>query len=154
MGPVCQIKCDYRFYLEKRALFGQGEDYRMPDEVLAAYTAEYIQSQPTPVVEFVWHGGEPTLRGIDFFRRAVALQQAQGSQKQIRNVLQTNGMLLTDEWCAFFEEHGFFIGEWIARWKGKFDQGWDKVREETLARQIQMGVVPPLRQWVPFIFGS
>jgi uncharacterized protein len=53
MGPVCQIKCDYCFYLEKRALFGQGEDHRMPDDVLAAYTAQYIQAQPEPVVEFV-----------------------------------------------------------------------------------------------------
>lgn len=110
MGPVCQIKCDYCFYLEKRALFGEGEDYRMPDEVLAAYTAQYVQSQPTPVVEFVWHGGEPTLRGLDFFRRAVALQEPFRGQKEIRIVLQTNGMLLTDEWCAFFKEHGFFIG--------------------------------------------
>jgi uncharacterized protein len=105
-----QIKCDYCFYLEKRALFGVGEDYRMPDEVLAAYTAQYVRSQPTPVVEFVWHGGEPTLRGLDFFKRAVALQQPYRGEKQIRNVLQTNGMLLTDEWCAFFKEHDFFIG--------------------------------------------
>jgi uncharacterized protein len=110
MGPVCQIKCDYCFYLEKRALFGQGEDYRMPDDVLAAYTAQYVRSQPTPEVEFVWHGGEPTLRGLDFFRKAVALQAPYRGEKTIRNVLQTNGMLLTDEWCAFFKEHDFFIG--------------------------------------------
>jgi uncharacterized protein len=110
MGPVCQIKCDYCFYLEKRALFGQGEDYRMPDDVLAAYTAQYVRSQPTPEVEFVWHGGEPTLRGLDFFRRAVELQQPFRGEKRIKNVLQTNGMLLTDEWCAFFKEHDFFIG--------------------------------------------
>ena len=110
IGPVCQIKCDYCFYLEKRALFGQGENYRMPDDVLAAYTAQYVRSQPTPVVEFVWHGGEPTLRGLDFFRRAVALQQPFRGEKQIKNALQTNGMLLTDEWCAFFKQHDFFIG--------------------------------------------
>ena len=53
MGPVCQIKCDYCFYLEKRALFGVGEDYRMPDDVLAAYTAQYVCSQPTPVVNLL-----------------------------------------------------------------------------------------------------
>jgi len=110
MGPVCQIECDYCFYLEKRALFGQGEDYRMPEDVLAAYTAQYVRSQPTPVVEFVWQGGEPTLRGLDFFRRAVEIQRPYRGQKQIKNVLQTNGMRLTDEWCAFFKEHGFFIG--------------------------------------------
>ena len=110
MGPVCDIKCDYCFYLEKRALFGQGEDYRMPDDVLAAYTAQYITAQPTPIVEFVWHGGEPTLRGIDFYRRAVALQRQARGDKEIRNVLQTNGTGLTDEWCAFFKEHDFFVG--------------------------------------------
>jgi uncharacterized protein len=117
MGPVCQIDCDYCHYLEKRALFGQGEDYRMPDEVLAAYTAQYIRAQPTltpagadAVVEFVWHGGEPTLRGLDFFRRAIELQQQHGAGRQIRNVLQTNAMRLTDEWCAFFKQHEFFIG--------------------------------------------
>jgi len=110
MGPVCQIKCDYCFYLEKRALFGQGEDYRMPDDVLAAYTAQYVRSQPTPEVEFVWHGGEPTLRGLDFFRRVVELQAPYRGEKTIRNVLQTNAMRLTDEWCAFFKENGFFIG--------------------------------------------
>ena len=74
VGNVADPWADYQASMaEKRALFGQGEDYRMPDDVLAAYTAQYIQSQPTPEVEFVWHGGEPTLRGLDFFRRAVAL---------------------------------------------------------------------------------
>jgi uncharacterized protein len=110
VGAVCQIKCDYCFYLEKLALFQPGPGYTMPDDVLAAYTAQYIKSQPTPVVEFVWHGGEPTLRGIDFYRRAVELQQTWRGQKEIRNVLQTNGMRLTDEWCAFFKEYDFFIG--------------------------------------------
>ena len=69
IGPVCDIKCDYCFYLEKRALFGSGEQYRMPDEVLSSYIRQYVESQPTSVVEFVWHGGEPTLLGVDFFRR-------------------------------------------------------------------------------------
>ena len=66
IGPVCDIKCDYCFYLEKRALFGSGEQYRMPDEVLSSYIRQYVESQPTSVVEFVWHGGEPTLLGVDF----------------------------------------------------------------------------------------
>jgi uncharacterized protein len=110
MGPACQIQCDYCFYLEKRALFGPGEDYRMPDDVLAALTAQYVRSQPAPEVEFVWHGGEPTLRGLDFFRKAVALQGPYRREKAIRNALQTNALHLTDEWCAFFKEHGFFIG--------------------------------------------
>ena len=110
IGPVCDIKCDYCFYLEKRALFGSTEQYRMSEEVLRAYIAQYIEAQPTPVVEFVWHGGEPTLLGVDFFRRVVALQQPYRDRKQIRNTLQTNGLHLDDEWCAFFKANDFFIG--------------------------------------------
>ncbi|MBP1655189.1 MAG: anaerobic sulfatase maturase, partial [Bacteroidetes bacterium] len=110
IGPACNIKCDYCFYLEKHALFGRGEDMRMPDDVLAAYVKQYVESQPTPIVEFVWHGGEPTLLGLDFFRKVVDLQRPFQGRKEIRNSLQTNGMRLTDEWCAFFREHGFFVG--------------------------------------------
>ena len=73
IGPVCDIACEYCFYLQKRALFGTGENYRMPDDMLAAYIRLYVAAQPTPVVEFVWHGGEPTLRGLDFFRKIVEL---------------------------------------------------------------------------------
>lgn len=110
IGPVCDIKCDYCFYLEKRALFGSTEQYRMPDEVLAAYIRQYVEAQSTPVVEFVWHGGEPTLLGVDFFRRVVELQQPYRANKEIRNTLQTNAMRLDDEWCAFFKANDFFIG--------------------------------------------
>lgn len=110
IGPVCDIKCDYCFYLEKRALFGRHEHYRMPDAVLAAYIEQYVAAQPTPVVEFVWHGGEPTLLGVDFFRRVVELQAPYRDRKQIRNTLQTNALSLDDEWCAFFKANDFFIG--------------------------------------------
>ena len=110
IGPVCDINCDYCFYLEKRALFGSTEHYRMPDEVLAAYIQQYVESQPTPVVEFVWHGGEPTLLGVDFFRKVVELQEPYRDKKQIRNNLQTNGLHLDDEWCEFFRANDFFIG--------------------------------------------
>ena len=75
IGPVCNLDCEYCFYLEKKALFGPGEQYRMSDEVLRAFIANYITSQPTPVVEFVWQGGEPTLLGIDFFKRVIAFQR-------------------------------------------------------------------------------
>jgi len=110
IGPACNIKCDYCFYLEKHALFEKGENMRMPDDVLAAYISSYVASQPTPVVEFVWHGGEPTLLGLDFFRKVVELQKPYLGLKQITNSLQTNGTLLTDEWCAFFKQNNFFIG--------------------------------------------
>ncbi|MEN6439967.1 MAG: anaerobic sulfatase maturase AslB, partial [Syntrophobacter sp.] len=67
VGPLCNLNCAYCFYLEKQALFGAGEKYRMPDHILSRFITNYIRSQPTPVVEFVWQGGEPTLLGIDFF---------------------------------------------------------------------------------------
>ena len=80
-----------------------GEQYRMPDNVLSAFIAGYIASQPTPVVEFVWQGGEPTLLGIDFFKRVMELQKPFAKGKTITNSLQTNGTLLTDEWCRFLK---------------------------------------------------
>jgi serine-type anaerobic sulfatase-maturating enzyme len=110
IGPVCNIRCDYCFYLEKQALFRADEQYRMPDKVLSAFIAKYVASQPTPVVEFVWQGGEPTLLGIDFFRRVVELQKPFSKDKRIANSLQTNGTLLTDEWCRFLERHDFVVG--------------------------------------------
>src|SRR5512142_1952599 len=104
IGPGCDIKCDYCFYLEKRALFDSDERYRMSDEVPARYIDGYVAAQPTPVAEFVWHGGEPTLIGLNFFRKVVDLQRPHRGRKQIRNSLQTNGLRLDDEWCAFFKE--------------------------------------------------
>ncbi len=109
-GPACNLNCDYCFYLEKHALYGPGEDYRMPDEVLSAFIRKYIEAQPTPVVEFVWQGGEPTLLGLDFFRRVVELQRPYIGRKSITNSLQTNGMLLDDEWCRFLKKHDFMVG--------------------------------------------
>lgn len=110
IGPVCNLNCEYCFYLEKQALFAKGEDCRMSDEVFAAFIKKYIASQPTPVVEFVWQGGEPTLMGIDFFRKAVELQKPFLQEKVIKNSLQTNGTRLTDEWCEYLNEHNFIVG--------------------------------------------
>ena len=110
IGPACNLNCEYCFYLEKQALFGSGENYRMSDAVLSAYITQYITSQPTPEVEFVWQGGEPTLLGIDFFKRVIELQKPFADQKKIANSLQTNGTLLTEEWCAFLKAYNFLVG--------------------------------------------
>ena len=110
IGPVCNLNCEYCFYLEKQALFGPDENYRMSDDVLSAFITNYITSQPTPIVEFVWQGGEPTLLGIDFFKRVIELQRQFSGTKTISNSLQTNGTLLTDEWCAFLKKHNFMVG--------------------------------------------
>lgn len=110
IGAICNLRCDYCFYLEKEKLFPEKENFRMNDIVLENYIRQYVEAQPTPEVEFVWHGGEPTLLGIDFFRKAVELQEPYRKSKTIKNSLQTNGTLLTDEWCEFFKKNGFFIG--------------------------------------------
>jgi len=110
IGPVCNLNCEYCFYLEKKALFGSGEQYRMSDKVLSAFIINYITSQPTPVVEFLWQGGEPTLLGIDFFKRVLDFQKRFSGGKTITNALQTNGTLLTDEWCLFLRENKFLVG--------------------------------------------
>jgi uncharacterized protein len=110
IGPTCNLDCAYCFYLEKQALYADGEDYRMPDEVLGAFIRSYISSQPTPLVEFVWQGGEPTLLGVEFFERVVELQRPFSRVKTITNSLQTNGTLLDDAWCRFLKQHNFMVG--------------------------------------------
>ena len=110
IGPTCNLNCEYCFYLEKQALFGAGDRRRMSDKGLSAFIANYITSQPTPVVEFVWQGGEPTLLEIDFFQRVVDLQRPFIKTKTITNSLQTNGTLLTAEWCQFLKENHFMVG--------------------------------------------
>ncbi len=110
IGPVCNLNCEYCFYLDKQALFGPEEKYRMSDEVLSAFIMNYVTSQQTPVVEFVWQGGEPTLLGIDFFKRVVELQTPFSGTRTITNSLQTNGTLLDDEWCRFLKKQNFMVG--------------------------------------------
>lgn len=110
IGPICNLNCAYCFYLEKKSLFSAGEQFKMSDEVLSAFINNYITNQPTPIVEFVWQGGEPTLLGIDFFQRVLELQNPFVGLKTITNSLQTNGTLLTDDWCRFLKEYNFMVG--------------------------------------------
>lgn len=109
-GPDCNLRCGYCFYLEKNALFPDQKAHRMPDIVLEHYTRSYIASQPTREVDFAWQGGEPTLMGLDFFRRAVALQRKYGQGRVISNSIQTNGLLLDDTWCKFLAKEKFLVG--------------------------------------------
>jgi len=110
VGSRCNMKCDYCFYLEKESLYPGKESFNMPEDVLRAFIKSYIKSQPTPEVEFVWQGGEPTLRGIDFYRKALQYQKRYRASKTIRNSIQTNGTLLTDEWCDFLKQNEFLVG--------------------------------------------
>jgi len=109
IGPICNLDCKYCFYLEKEVLY-PGEKWAMSDEVLENYVRQYIESQPTETVHFAWQGGEPTLLGVEFFERAVALQQKHAGGKKIENALQTNGVLLDDRWGEFLKANNFLIG--------------------------------------------
>jgi len=110
-GPLCNLRCKYCFYTEKEALFPKVENYRMSDKVLEAYIQKHIAINcDAPEIRFVWQGGEPTLLGIDFFRKVVSLQEAHDCHKPIQNSLQTNGTMLTDEWCVFLKKHNFLVG--------------------------------------------
>ena len=109
-GPSCNLHCAYCFYLDKQRLFAGGGTSRMSDEVLEQYVRQYIQQQDVDVINFAWQGGEPTLLGVEFFQKAVELQKRYAEGKQITNALQTNGTLLTDEWCEFLSRENFLVG--------------------------------------------
>lgn len=110
IGPKCNLNCEYCFYLEKEALFPEDEKYVISDNVLRNYITKYITLQPTPVVQFVWQGGEPTLLGLEFYKRVIDLQRPFLGKKTISNSIQTNGTLLTSEWCEFLKENNFLVG--------------------------------------------
>jgi len=109
-GPVCNLECAYCFYLPKEAMYPQAS-FRMSDELLESFTHQYIQDQQAPEITFAWQGGEPTLMGLEFYRKAMEYQRKyhQAGQK-INNSLQTNATLLDDEWCQFFRQNNFLLG--------------------------------------------
>jgi uncharacterized protein len=115
-GAICNLDCAYCFFLDKEFLY-PGSKFRMSDELLESYIRQLIESHQVDQVTVAWQGGEPTLMGLDFYRRAMALEQKHARSGMTRkqdlrflNTMQTNGTLLDDEWCAFFKEHNFLIG--------------------------------------------
>ena len=109
-GAHCNLACKYCYYLEKNNLYQNSHRHLMSDEMLEQFTREYIEAQTMPQVLFTWHGGEPLMRSIDFYKKALALQKKYAHGKQIDNVIQTNGTLLTDEWCEFFTQNHWLVG--------------------------------------------
>lgn len=109
-GAHCNLACKYCYYLEKNKLYPTAQRHLMSDEMLEQFTREYIEAQTMNQVLFTWHGGEPLLRSIDFYRKALALQQKYAGGRRIDNVIQTNGTLLTDEWCEFFAQNHWLVG--------------------------------------------
>lgn len=109
-GAHCNLACKYCYYLEKNNLYQNSHRHLMTDEMLEQFTREYIEAQTMPQVLFTWHGGEPLMRSIDFYKKALELQKKYAHGKQIDNVIQTNGTLLTDEWCEFFAKNHWLVG--------------------------------------------
>jgi len=111
IGSICNLDCHYCYYLEKERLYPEGEKFQMRYEVLEEYIIQHIDASPEAVIRFSWHGGEPTVLGLDYFRKVVELQRKHlPPGKSIVNGVQTNGTLLDDDWCRFFAREGFAVG--------------------------------------------
>ena len=108
-GSLCNLDCHYCYYLDKAEIY-HGRQPRMNEQVLETLTKQYIESNDVPEVTFNWHGGEPLVMGLDFYRKAMELQQKYAGGKIVHNTLQTNGTLITPEWADFFRENDFLIG--------------------------------------------
>ena len=143
-APPATSSCAYCFFLSKEELY-PGSTFRMSDEVLEAYVRELLSAHPEGEVEVAWQGGEPTLMGLEFFERSIALVEKHRAEGQkVTHTIQTNGTLLDDAWCSFFKRHGFLVGLSVDGPKavhdahrvnkggaGSFDQvmrGWERLR--------------------------
>ncbi|MBN2244934.1 MAG: anaerobic sulfatase maturase, partial [Candidatus Aminicenantes bacterium] len=110
-GPECNLDCKYCYYLKKNQLYPQRTSFRMLDIILEEYIMQHIEASSESVIRFSWHGGEPTILGLDYFRRIVSLQRKyQPSDQSILNGMQTNGTLLDENWCRFLADENFFVG--------------------------------------------
>lgn len=110
VGSICNLACDYCYYQEKGKFYPEAKNQILSEELLERFIAQYMACQTMGEVLFTWHGGEPLMRPISFYQKALALQRKYARGRQVANCLQTNGTLLTDEWCRFFRENHFLIG--------------------------------------------
>lgn len=110
VNAMCNLACDYCYYLEKEKLYQDVPKHVMSDTLLEKFIEQYINSQTMPQVLFTWHGGEPLLRPLSFYKKAVELQKKYANGKMIDNCIQTNGTLLTEEWCRFLHDNNWLVG--------------------------------------------
>lgn len=109
-GPICNLDCEYCFFLSKEMLY-PGDRFRMADELLEEYVRQLLESHQSPLVTVAWQGGEPTMMGLDFFRRSIDLvDQHRRPGQQVEYTIQTNGVLINQKWAAFFKENNFLVG--------------------------------------------
>ena len=108
-GSLCNLDCNYCYYLDKADIYG-GREPRMTEEMLEEVVREYIAANDVPEVTFNWHGGEPLVLGIDFYKKAIEFEQKYAGGKMIHNTIQTNGTLLNREWTSLFRKHNFLVG--------------------------------------------
>ena len=109
VGSVCNLRCRYCYYLDKSTLY-ENHQPKMDDDLLELFVKQYIDANDVSEITFNWHGGEPLLAGLDFYRKSINLQQKYANGKLIHNTLQTNGTLLNNDWAQFFKDNGFLIG--------------------------------------------
>ena len=109
-GATCNLACRYCYYLEKKNLYKNSAQQMMSDELLERFIREYSQSVTTQEIFFTWHGGEPLMRSQSFFEKVIRLEQRYAGGRWVVNSIQTNGTLLTDEWCEFFHKNGWLVG--------------------------------------------
>jgi len=111
IGPLCNLDCRYCYYLRNEHFYPKGESFRMSDDILEEYIIQHISASADPVIRFTWHGGEPTILGLDYFRKIVELQRKHKPHNQsIANGIQTNGTLLSEDWCRFLKAESFAVG--------------------------------------------
>ena len=110
VGSVCNLACEYCYYLEKSKFYPDVKNHIMTDQILEKFIKEYMECQTMQEVLFTWHGGETLMRPISFYKKALELQRKYAGGRQIDNCIQTNGTLLNDEWCQFFKENNFLVG--------------------------------------------
>jgi uncharacterized protein len=145
-GAACNLSCKYCFFLSKENLYGERESPLMSEATLETYIAQLMASSPGPQVDVAWQGGEPMLRGLDFYKRSVALAEKyrKPHHRTVLHTMQTNGTLITDEWAAFFKQHRYLVGLSVdgprelhdayridKKGKGSFDdvmRGWSFLR--------------------------
>jgi uncharacterized protein len=110
-GSLCNLHCQYCYYLDKEDLYPNVKTFQMPKEILEDYIVQHIEASLEEVIKFSWHGGEPTILGLNYFRKLVEFQRMhQPTNKRIVNGIQTNGTLLDEDWCRFLAKEGFAVG--------------------------------------------